>query len=209
MFRRLLVPLDGSRLAESVLPIVRRMAEVVPCTITLLHVVEMRPPSTIHGDIHLHDAQGAQAYLTLISGKLKGAGLEVDMHVHTVPQGDVPKSIAEHANELDQYLIVLCTHGAGDVRRFIFGSNAEQVLTHGATPVLLIRAKDCAVEEWSGPQRILVLLDTTPASAPVLNMSAALAKLAHARLYLLTVVPTLSSMSTEQAVSGRMTPDAT
>jgi len=209
MFRRLLVPLDGSRLAEAVLPVVRRMAEVVPCRITLLHVIEKRPPSSIHGDVHLHDSQSAEVYLASISQRLKEAGLEVDTHVHTVPQGDIPGCIAEHAGELEQDLIVLCTHGAGGVRRFVFGSNAEQVLTHGAAPVLFIHAKEQVVDKWSGPRRILVLLDNTPATVPALKIGAALAELAQARLYLLAVVPTLSSMSAEQAVSGRMIPHLT
>ena len=46
------------------------------------------------------------------------------------------------ARELEQDLIVLCTHGMGGMRRLVFGTNAEQVLTHGATPVMLIQPND-------------------------------------------------------------------
>src|SRR5512137_108796 len=104
-YSRLLVPLDGSRLAECVLPVVRRTAHLYRCTVTLLHVLERKPPSRIHGDSHLQGFQEAEEYLLKIAGQLKAEGLQVESHVHEVPQGDVPKCIAEHARELGQDLI--------------------------------------------------------------------------------------------------------
>ena len=142
MFSNLLVPLDGSKLAESVLPVVRTLAERIGCAVKLLHVIEKHPPSSIHGDTHLQDVAGAERYLALIAERIKGWGLSVSMHVHEVPQGDVPRCIAEHAEELEQDLIVLCTHGSGGFKRFVFGTNAEQVLTHGRTPVILIKTDE-------------------------------------------------------------------
>jgi len=209
MFHRLLVPLDGSRLAESVLPVVRRLGELVPVTLNLIHVIEKRPPSTIHGDSHLKDVRHAEAYLDSMAGRLRGWGLDAEWHVHTVPQGDVPRCIAEHADELDGDLIVLCTHGAGGFRRFVFGSNAEQVLSHGSTPVMLIQADEEGVAKPFGPDRILVLLDCGPATEPALVMGAELAALVGSRLHLLAVVPTLLSMKAEHAASGRLAPRAT
>jgi nucleotide-binding universal stress UspA family protein len=209
MFRRLLVPLDGSRLAEAVLPAVNRLCELISCSVQLLHVIEKRPPSTIHGDTHLRDARQAEVYLDSIADRLKSSGLDVETHVHTVPQGDIPKCIAEHAVELDQDLIVLCAHGAGGLRRFVFGSNAEQLLMHGDAPVMLIQADEHGVARQLGPGPIVVLLDNTPASEPALTTGAELAKAADAHLHLLAVVPTLTSMKAEQAATGRLIPQAT
>jgi len=209
MFKRLLVPLDGSQLAESVLQAVKRLAVILDSSITLLHVIEKRPPSSIHGDTHLRDPNEAQAYLAGIERQLKGSNLRVDVHVHTVPQGDVPKCIAEHACELEQDLIVLCRHGAGGVRRFVFGSNAEQVLSHGTTPVLLIQSSEEGQAMPTGPERILALVDNTRGTKPALDAARELATLASAQLDLLVVVPTLASMSAEQAASGRLIPSAT
>lgn len=209
MFTRLLVPLDGSGLAESVLPVVRRLAQILPCTISLLHVIEKNAPSNIHGDVHLKDAPEAEAYLDEAAERLRALGLNVDMHVHTAPQGDVPKCIAEHAVELDQDLIVLCSHGSGGVRRFVFGSNAEQVLTHGSTPVLLVQATTRGSAPGFGPERILALADNTPATRPALEIGSQLASAARAELHLLAVVPTLASMSAEEAAAGRLMPRAT
>jgi nucleotide-binding universal stress UspA family protein len=209
MFHRLVVPLDGSRLAESVLPVVRRLGALIPVTVKLLHVIEKRPPSTIHGDAHLRDVHEAEGYLGSVAERLRAQGLEADTHVHTVPQGDVAKCIAEHGGELDGDLIVLCAHGAGGLRRFVFGSNAEQVLSHGSTPVMLIQADDNGVARSFGPDRILVLSDCTPATETALEMGAELATLAGSRLHLLAVVPTPASMKAEHAASGRFTPQAT
>jgi nucleotide-binding universal stress UspA family protein len=209
MFRRLLVPLDGSRLAECVLPVVQRSAELFDCVITLLHVIEKRAPASIHGDTHLRDHGEAERYLARITEQLKAGGLRVDSHVHEAPQGDVSRCVAEHARELSQDLIVLCTHGMGGMRRLVFGSNAEQVLTHGATPVMLIQPNDQGISCPFGPERILVLIENAVATNPALSISEELARLARARLVLLAVVPTLTSMSAEEAASGRLTPRTT
>jgi nucleotide-binding universal stress UspA family protein len=209
MFLRMLVPLDGSRLAEAALPAATRLALLTRCSATLLHVIEKRPPATIHGDTHLRDVDRAEEYLGGVAARLRGAGVSVQTHVHTVPRGDVPRCIAEHAGELEQDLIVLCRHGAGGLRRFVFGSNAEQVLTHGATPVLLIQAGEEGAAKPFGPHRILALVDKTPATRPALAMAAELASLAGCALHLLSVVTTADAMTGEEAMVGRLVPGTT
>lgn len=209
MFSNLLVPLDGSRLAESVLPIVKKLSELMHCSVMLLHVLEKRPPSSIHGDTHLQDVAGAERYLAATAEQIGEWGLSVSSHVHTVPQGDIPRCIAEHAEELDQDLIVLCTHGSGGVRRFVFGSNAEQVLAYGRTPVILVKADEHGRPPLFGPRRILVLLDKTPESAAVLTTCAQLARMSNAGLHLLYVVPTTATVSNREKPSMRLVPHTT
>ena len=209
MFSNLLVPLDGSKLAESVLPVVRRLAERLGCEVKLLHVIEKRPPSRIHGDAHLQDAAGAERYLELIVERLKGWGLNVSSHVHEVPQGDVPKCIAEHAEELEQDLIVLCTHGSGGFKRFVFGTNAEQVLTHGRTPVILIKTDEYGRAPDFGPHSIIAFVDCTPHSDPVLTACSELAIIFQAKLHLLYVVPTTGSVTPEEVPVARLVPTTT
>jgi nucleotide-binding universal stress UspA family protein len=209
MFQNLLVPLDGSKLAECVLPVVQRSAELFHCRVTLIHVLEKNAPSSIHGDTHLRAFAEAERYLAEIAKQLMATGLQVEYHTHEVPQGDVPRCIAEHAQELEQDLIVLCTHGMGGMRRLVFGSNAEQVLTYGATPVMLIQPSTQGIACPFGPERILALVEDVAAVRPALTISENLTELARARLCLLMVVPTLASMSAEQAASGRLTPSTT
>jgi len=210
MFTSLLVPLDGSKLAETVLPVVRNLAERLHSAVKLIHVIEKRPPSTIHGETHLQDVGGAESYLASVADLLSGWGLRVSTHVHTAPQEDIPRCIADHAVELDQDLIVICTHGSGGVKRFVFGSNAQQVLTHGTIPVLLVKASERdAAPSMDSLESILALLDKTPDSVPVLSSCAELAILFQAPLHLLYVVPTLSTVKPEEAPGGRLVPSAT
>ncbi len=209
MFSNLLVPLDGSKLAESVLPIVRTLANRIPCSVKLLHVIEKRAPSSIHGDAHLQDIEGAEKYMALIVEKIRGWGLNVSSHVHEVPQGDLPKCIAEHAKELEQDLIVLCTHGSGRFKRFVFGTNAEQVLTHGATPVMLVKTDEYGRAAEFGPRSIIVLMDSASPGDPVLTACSELAMIFKAKLHLLYVVPTASSATPEEVPGGRLAPRTT
>jgi len=206
MFSRMLVPLDGSRLAESVLGIVERLGRLTGCAVTLLHVIEKAPPFNIHGDTHLREAREAERYLRTIAERLRACGLSVDMHVHTVPLGDIPRSIAEHAAELDQDLVVLCTHGRGGVKRFVFGSNAEQVVTHGLTPVLLVRADEAGAARVFGPDRILIPVEPGAPGEAAVRAGAEMARLAGGELYLLSIVPTPASVSAEEAATGRFIP---
>jgi len=209
MFSNLLVPLDGSKLAESVLPVVRRLAQGLGCGVKLIHVIEKRPPSSIHGDAHLQDAAGAERYLALIVEKLEGWGLKVSSHVHQVPQGDVPRCIAEHAEEMGQDLIVLCTHGSGGLKRFVFGTNAEQVLTHGRTPVVLIKTDEYGRAPDFGPRSIIAFVDCTPHSDPVLTACWELAMKFQAKLHLLYVVPTTASITLEEVPGAHLVPATT
>src|SRR5437870_7678712 len=91
--RRLLVPLDGSRLAEAVLPVVERLAAAFGAAIVLLHVRERGAPQTVHGERHLTEVGSADSYLSRIVDGLRARGLTATSHVHDVPEGDVAASI--------------------------------------------------------------------------------------------------------------------
>src|SRR5579864_3493459 len=121
---RLLVPLDGSRLAESVLPVVERLAAAGAIPV-LLHVLERGAPATVHGERHLCAADEATAYLDDVAARLQAGGGAVELHTHEAPEGDVAGSIVAHAEEERADLIVLCTHGGGGVRDLLVGSIAQ------------------------------------------------------------------------------------
>lgn len=209
MFTRLLVPLDGSKLAEAVLPVAARMATLTGGAIHLLHVIEKDAPSSVHGDHHLRETGEAERYLDGVKEGLAAGGLQVFSHVHTVPQGNVPLCIAEHADELDQDLVVICRHGSGGFRQFVFGSNAERVLSHGTTPVLLVQVDETGKAPRFGPEHILVLTEGAGGGGATTRAGAEVALRAHATLHLLSVVPTLASVRAEEAAKGRLAPRAT
>lgn len=194
MFKRLLVPLDGSHLAEAVLPIVRRLGSFGDSSVTLLHVLERGAPSEVHGDRHLRAELEARAYLDEIAARLQADGIAVEYHFHNAPEGDVAHSIASHAEEEHADLIVLCTHGGGRVRERLFGSIAQRVLHRGTIPVLLARpVMDRDVPAFA-PRTILVPLDGTAAAEAALDTAGDLADALHAGLHLVMVVASEDSV---------------
>lgn len=208
--RRLLVPLDGSRLAESVLPASMSLAEHLHARVTLLHVMERAAPVTVHGDRHLSGVAEAETYLVGVAARCS-PGAQVDRHVHPNKEDDVAKSIIDHAADLGADLIILSTHGRGGARRVLFGSVAQQVLRGGTRPVLLIRPPDATVpgpaEAWE-VGRILVPLDGSPSSEDALPISLAVADAYAAEVHLLRIVPTLTTIPGERASAARLVPTA-
>ncbi|HXE57026.1 MAG TPA: universal stress protein, partial [Gemmatimonadales bacterium] len=74
-FGHLLVALDGSRLAETVLPVVAAFAARFAARATVVHVVEPGGPATVHGDRHLREAGEAERYLAEVAGWLGSRGV--------------------------------------------------------------------------------------------------------------------------------------
>lgn len=210
-FASMLVPLDGSRLAESVLPVVILWAGRFQPKLTLVHIIEERVPATIHGEHHLASVAEAEVYLRQVAERLRSAGVsQVAIHVHASRQGDVARSIVDHAEEIGADLVVLCTHGSGGLRDLIYGSIAQQVLRRGSWPILLMPPRLDAPKVPVKLERILVLLDGKPShDHPALRTASAVAAGFGAQLHLVLGVPTLETLSGRQALSGRLLPSAT
>jgi nucleotide-binding universal stress UspA family protein len=190
MYRRLLVALDGSHLAEVVLPIVERLASSCEATVVLLHVIERSAPATVHGERHLRTVIEAEEYLNHLADGLRTKEISIETHAHEVPEGDVARSIVGHAAEESADMIVLCTHGSGGIRDLLSGSIAQQVLKRGTTPVLLVRSTATGAQVPFEPHRILVPLDATAAAEPALDPARQLAQCLGAVLHLVMVVAT-------------------
>src|SRR3990172_2399008 len=173
MFRHMLVPLDGSRLAEAVLPVTAAFARALGAKVTLLHVVEPAAPTTVHGDVHLTQAEEAEAYLRGVTGWMAAQGVHAEMVVDQ--GGDVAASIARRAAGIETDLIVLCTHGRSGVRALLFGRVAEQVLARGTTPVLLMAPTAVRREQVWTVRRLLVSLDGSEMAEAALLAATALA----------------------------------
>jgi len=212
VLQRLLIPLDGSRLAECVLPMGISLARRLHARLTLLHVMERSAPAMVHGDRHLTLAPEADRYLAGIAVRARAEGVEVESHVHPNQEGDVAKSIVDHATDLAADLVILATHGEGGARRVLFGSVAQQVLRRGVRPVLLIRPPEGqtgADEIPSDLRRLLVPLDGQPPAEAALPVAAVLARAYAAELILLRIVPTLATITGERASTARLVPTAT
>jgi nucleotide-binding universal stress UspA family protein len=147
-FARILVPLDGSRLAESVLPAARSLAQRLGAGLLLLHVLERDPPTDVHGEPHLRDAQEAFTYLERQAEQLRREGIAVESHVHERPVDDVAPAVDRHAHEFDADLIAMCAHGRTNLRQRLLGTIAERILRGGSVPILLRTVRRPAVPDF-------------------------------------------------------------
>jgi nucleotide-binding universal stress UspA family protein len=216
MFKHLLVPLDGSALAEAALPAAAYLAQTLGASATLIHIIEADAPQEIHGERHL--SKPGEAYTYLEGAALVfPPGLSVECHVHTLPASDVALGIVEHVDEFAPDLIVMCTHGSGGLLGLVVGSIAQQVIALGKTPVLLIHPGKGSSsqtdmgngQEWGSIRRLLVPLDGNPDHEQGLSVAAGLAGACGAELHLLRAVHTSGSLTWQSAATARMLPSLT
>ncbi len=208
MFKHILVPLDGSHMAESVLPTVSSLAEKLNASVMLIHVIEKDAPQEVHGDVHLSNPSEAEAYLKKIISRDFAPHLKVDHHVHTSEVKDVPESIVQHAGEFEPDLIVMCTHGRSGPRDWLFGSIAQRVIALGKTPVLLVPPLAEKVAPFHC-RKLLVPLDGNEDHEQGVEVAVRLAKECNTAIHLLMVVPTYGTLSGEWRNTSRLLPGAT
>jgi nucleotide-binding universal stress UspA family protein len=209
MFTHLLVPLDGSKMAESVLPAVAYLARTLNARVTLVHVVEHKPPSEVHGEHHIGNPEEAGFYLAGVSHRPVLSGISVKHHVHTSAVEDVARSIYEHVGELGTDLVVMCSHGRSGLRDIVVGNIAQQVIREGITPVLLIQPPEDDGELQFVCHRFLVPLDEHPEHERSLTVVKSLARACGASIHLLEVVPTYGTLSGPWTTTSRLLPGTT
>lgn len=142
MYRRVLVPLDGSALAEGIIPFIVQIAGPLDLEIVLLRVLQPIPPEVIEGARHvvLEDIPGrfeeARSYLAGVAEQLIVNGVRVSTDVR---RGEPVNEIVAGARESGADLIAMTTHGRSGLGRLLFGSVAEAVLRQAEIPVFLMR----------------------------------------------------------------------
>ena len=143
MYNKILVPLDGSPLAETVLPYAEELARAFESQMRLRQVVE--PPivyAEAGGGIYPVDItplkEQAERYLTEVDERLEAKGLKCRWVVLEEP---VAEGILDYAELEEVDLIAMSTHGRSGLGRWLYGSVAQRVLQGATCPILLIRAK--------------------------------------------------------------------
>ncbi len=145
MFGTILVPLDGSDLAEAILPQVGDLARAHGAELLLLRVALAHAvPGTDPTEGQARAVQEAEQYLAALASDLKGKGLRVSS---VVRYGQAANEILAHADAHNVDLIAMSTHGRTGVGRWVLGSVAEKVLRAAKTPLLLVRAPGASPEE--------------------------------------------------------------
>jgi len=206
VFKHLLVPLDGSRLAETALQPAAFLAEKLAASVTLIHVIEKNAPHEIHGERHLTNDQDACQYLDEVSSRVFKPGIHVESHVHTEEVSNVARSITDHAAEFEPDLIILCAHGQGGLRDLVVGSIAQQVIGMRKTPVLLLQPETDAATGEVSLRRLMVALDAEPEHESSLAVAGELASSVGAALHLVTVVQTVETLRGDRAAAGKLLP---
>ena len=172
MYTRMLIPLDGSKVAEQVLPYARFLAKALAIPVELLEVVDpealvafSNPTQGRHLDTLVAETISRTApYLEATARSFPEAQVKC-----SVEKGKPEQVVIEKANADKNTLIVMTTHGRSGIQRWLLGSVADKVL-HGATNHLfLVRASDQGKPDGEAPLKtVIVPLDGSPLAEQVL-----------------------------------------
>ena len=188
---RILVGLDGSPLAETILDPVRALARHLGAEIVLLHVTHV--PEMIRtaqsgptlDEIVVQERERAQAYLEGVARRLRESGVSVRT---AVSAGEAAVVIVRYADRERMDLIALATHGRSGLQRWLYGSVADAVLHTTKTPLLLLRPAAGGAAASPAPRRLVVPLDGSALAEAALPMAEELARSLGAPILLLRAV---------------------
>jgi nucleotide-binding universal stress UspA family protein len=202
---QILVPLDGSELAERVLPTAISFAHITGSSIVLLHAMSTLSVSETIGGIFPatpsvwdnwdDETRSAQSYLDSIAKQLTGLKLTVQTEV---VEGQAATAIVKYAREHSPVrLIAMATHGRNGLGRLVLGSVADRVLHLSPVPMLLVRIAghhDTVTLEQTDAVRItyktiLVPLDSSRLAEQALGHAVSLASKMDTTLLLVTALP--------------------
>ncbi len=143
MYKKILVPLDGSPLAETAIRHAHALAKSLNSSVTLFRVVVFPTRDfdviPMEGAVSREVSASAKRYLEHVAGSIRRTGVTVNTDVGS---GRVADAIIDYAakNEID--LIVMSTHGRSGAARWLIGSVAEQVVNRASVPVFLVRTRN-------------------------------------------------------------------
>ncbi|MCL4868664.1 MAG: universal stress protein [Anaerolineae bacterium] len=149
MFQKLLVPLDGSELAEKAIAAATELAQRFSSQIMLLRVVEapiLRSQrynisfAEMLNTLRQSELKEAERYLQQVQSSLHGQGIKAQM---VIAEGEpVAEQILQQVEKLGADTIVMCTRGQSGLRRWVYGSVADRVLRYAEVPVVLVRGRE-------------------------------------------------------------------
>lgn len=191
MFSHILVPLDGSPLAECVLPHAVALARAFGARSTLVRVLER---STTTGRLRSVDPLEWQfykaevsAYLDGVTGRLQEAGLKAE---RALLEGQAAERVVQFARSHDVKLIVLSSHGRSGLSGWNVSGVVQKIILRAYVPTMIVRAYRPVTSELTGFRynRLLVPLDCSQRAECVLPLAASLARFHGSQLILVHVV---------------------
>jgi nucleotide-binding universal stress UspA family protein len=188
MFTTILVPLDGSPIAERALPHATALARATGARLALIRAAQEHTVLGLNGPMARVSAmEEAESYLATVAARLRGEGFSVDTGVF---HGGATEAIPAEAEIREANLIVMATHGWGGLGRLHYGNVAETILRRTTVPILLVRAwaRESRHDPFVGQPRVLVPLDGSPFAEAALPVAAQLSRALGGELVLLHAV---------------------
>jgi nucleotide-binding universal stress UspA family protein len=187
----ILVPLDGSELAEQAIPIAQAIAERARCKLKLVLVhdrIILMKTGKDYTRLELAMQKADRDYLKSVTARVRE---RLGRMVSSAILQDLPvaETLARYIREIGADLVVMTTHGLGGLRRAWLGSVTDQLIRSAEVPVLVIRPGEAGASRsiWE-PGEILVALDGSPLAEAALEPAIELARLWDAELSLVQVV---------------------
>lgn len=180
MYTRMLIPLDGSQVAEQVLPYARCLAKALTIPVDLLEVADIEtlrllanPERGRYLDTLLSEKmENSESYLETVAQSFEGTPVTC-----IVEKGKAEDVVIERAAADKSTLIVMATHGRSGIQRWVLGSVTDKVLHGSNNHLFLIRAQDQAKAEGEALlKKVIVPLDGSPVAEMVLPYVIDLAK---------------------------------
>jgi nucleotide-binding universal stress UspA family protein len=198
MYRTLIVPLDGSPLAEQALPVATMLASRGGAKLVLIRVHNSYPVEPIAAALEApNDARWDEILRTDENEYLARIALRLETEVGRVVStaildGGITEAICAFVATVPEPLIVMSTHGLSGFSRMWLGSVADGVVRHTTAPVLMLRGDEEAPaqpeEPMHGFRNIVVPVDGSPFAEQVLEHALELAHITHAHVLLLEIV---------------------
>ncbi len=199
MFDKILVPLDGSAVAQAILPYAMLMAKGFGSRVTLFHVAETAldhedPEQKTYADETTERIRPlAENYLGGVADEFRRQGIDVEIRV---VGGRAAAKILEHAEQEDVSLIALSTHGRSGLARWVMGSGVDKILRACEQPVLLVRPRDeSGGEATARLSKVIVPLDGSNAAEAALPFAEELARVLGLELILIQVIGVETTVS--------------
>ncbi len=192
MFKHIMVPLDGSLLAERAIAPAVSIAEAMSAHLTFLRVVPQF--AILAADPMLYEEMnrlGEDESISYLRATVEEHNLPVPVDV-ICETGQPADTIIQYAEQHDVDLIIMSSHGRSGLNRWVYGSVAERVLRQGPCATAIINAR--AVHELPEKRKILVPLDGSELAERALEPGRELAKAMEADLYLLRVTTSAHQM---------------
>lgn len=188
LLKRVLVPLDGSNLAEASLSVAQTIGAVFNSEITLMTVaaegtLDPRPDPVFSGGLGFKEEAEFKLYLQHIASNLRRNGVTAQT---MVVDGPIVETIGTRIGS-DQDLIIMSTNGRSGIKRLMMGSIASRVVQTSATPILLLKPTDGWRSRGTSFKRLLVALDGSTYSERVLPYVSLIARSFGSDVTLLTV----------------------